>query len=93
MSSVASGKRITDPSGVESLYAERDMAIDFLRERPGPVTASDLVAFDRLGRARIAEELWARCDTSARNALLTDEHPQVRSVARLSAPRYLAAMI
>lgn len=72
------------PKALEAQYAERERAILALSSK-GVISASDLLDLDRLGRCQVANELWALCDQSARNALLRDEHPHVRSCAVLAA--------
>ena len=72
---------------VSALYALRDAYIAQLRAQ-GFVTAQNLGELDRLGRVKVASELWEICDAQARQALATDEHHQVRSCAAISATRH-----
>jgi hypothetical protein len=72
------------PADIERLYAARDQYVERLQTQPG-VTLADLAGLDRLGRFRVAAELWGSCTQSARSALLSDEHHQVRSTAMIAA--------
>lgn len=49
------------------------------------ITVEDVLSADRLVRGAIACGHWARCDRTARHALLNDAHAHVRSTARISA--------
>ena len=55
-----------------AIYAIRDLAIARLTEK-GAVEVADLQTLDRVGRFRVADELWAQCTPTAREALLHDE--------------------
>lgn len=68
---------------LESFYEQRENEVTVLSQKP-VVTADDLVSLDRLGRFRVANELWTKCDQAARYALLHDEHHHVRSAAALA---------
>lgn len=69
---------------LEVIYADRAKAIAVLAAA-GRVDADDLRQLDRLGRCHVANELWNVCTSEARDALLHDEHPHVRSCASLAA--------
>ncbi len=77
-------KPYPSPQELEVLYAERDAAVLALAAK-GRIEAPDLVALDRLGRCKVANEHWGICDGSARQALLNDPHHYVRSCACLAA--------
>jgi hypothetical protein len=70
---------------IDVLYARR---ADFLQsfKTTGIVKLSNVIEMDRLGRFDIASGHWNLCTLAAKKALLTDEHPQVRSAALLSRP-------
>lgn len=68
---------------LEVMYAERDAAINRLAGQSS-VDVADLRSLDRLGRFKVAAELWASCTDEARSALLADEHPHVRSAAQIA---------
>lgn len=72
-----------DNSRLEAFYVQRDGEIATLSQKP-VISADDLVPLDRLGRFRVADELWAKCDQKARSSLLHDEHHYVRSAAALA---------
>jgi hypothetical protein len=65
------------------LYELREREVERLSRRDVVVVA-DVQSLDRSGRAMVAMSLFAKCDVAARNALVHDEHPQVRSCAVLS---------
>lgn len=77
-------KPYPSPQELEVLYAERDAAVLALATK-GHIEAPDLVALDRLGRFKVANEHWGICDSTARHALLNDPHHFVRSCASLAA--------
>lgn len=64
-------------------YAERELAVAALGELEQPA-AADLADLDYLGRYKVADEHWNRCDASARSALLGDGHHFVSSCARIA---------
>lgn len=68
---------------LEAFYAQRDGEVAALGRKP-VVRAEDLIPLDRLGRFKVANELWVKCDEEARHALLHDEHHHVRSAALLA---------
>ena len=72
------------PSEVAEIYAQRDEQIAALEQRPEQITFSDLLPLDRLGRFRVACDLWAKCEESARSALLDDVHAHVRAAAEIA---------
>ena len=69
---------------IERLYAARDQCVERLQAQP-VVTVADLAGLDRLGKFRVAAELWGSCTQSARAVLLNDTHHHVRSAATLAA--------
>lgn len=69
---------------LEAFYERRDAEVQALSEK-GSVSAEDLLKLDRLGRFKVANELWAKCDKGAKESLLNDEHHSVRSTAVLAA--------
>lgn len=69
---------------LEAFYERRDSEVQALSEK-GSVSAEDLLKLDRLGRFKVANELWAKCDDGARDSLRNDEHHSVRSTAVLAA--------
>jgi len=68
---------------VECLYAVRDEWVGRLATQ-GAIEVDDLEKLDRLGRFRVADELWGKCSAAAQSRLLDDPHHFVRSVAFLS---------
>lgn len=76
--------RNAKPIEVEWLYIVRNRFVDALKSR-GSVGMNDLNDLDRLGRFKVANECWSICTEDARNALLADSHPHVRSTALLAA--------
>lgn len=70
-------------SVVHQLYQLRKAEISTLSQR-AVILEFDLRELDRGGRAVVASMLYAKCDDVARNALLHDEHPHVRSCAVIS---------
>ena len=75
--------RCPNPGQVEALYEARNRFVKALQDK-GAVTSFDLANLDRLGRAKVADVLWSICTHEAREALLTDPHHQVRSIASIS---------
>lgn len=71
------------PDMVQELYARRDGEFDALATK-GTINPSDLLRIDRLGRFRVACELWGKCSCDARAALFNDNHPYVRSAALIA---------
>ena len=67
----------------EAAKAKRNELIQAMVES-GSIKLGDLVALDRLGRFPVASEHWALCDKTARDSLLSDQHPHVRSCALIS---------
>lgn len=72
------------PQELKIIYAKREASIRRLRKK-GEVSVDDLNDLDRLGRFRVADELWAWCSQSTKTALLGDAHAHVRSAASLRA--------
>lgn len=72
---------------LDQIYADREAALLALAEKD-QITSANLTALDRAGRVRVANELWRKCDRSARTALINDEHPHVRSCAAIAATTY-----
>ncbi|MBN3776890.1 hypothetical protein G3O06_04805 [Burkholderia sp. Ac-20345] len=68
---------------VHQLYQLREAEISTLSQQ-AVILESDLRELDRGGRAVVASMLYAKCDDVARNTLLHDEHPHVRSCAVIS---------
>ena len=68
---------------IERLYEVRNAYVASLKII-GYVTIADLHRLDRLGRFRVADECWFICSPQAREALLADQHPHVRSAAVIS---------
>jgi hypothetical protein len=71
------------PAEIQAKYDQRDADIFALKNK-GEVTAADLKALDRLGRFRVADEMWHLCTEGAKISLLNDEHPHVKSCAVLA---------
>ncbi len=70
-------------SVVKVLYAVRRVQVNKLETQP-EIGVDELAELDRLGRFRVADELFGKCNPQARHALLNDAHPHVQSAARLS---------
>ncbi|ARL04372.1 hypothetical protein BOC44_21655 (plasmid) [Burkholderia pseudomallei] len=68
---------------VHQLYQLREAEVAALSQR-SVIVEADLGDLDRGGRAVVASLLYAKCDDRARQALLKDEHPHVRSCAAIS---------
>lgn len=68
---------------VAQLYQLREDEVAYLAKK-GKVTVSDLATLDRGARFVVATMLFGKCDTEAKQALLHDEHHQVRSAAVLA---------
>lgn len=68
---------------VHQLYRLREAEVTALSQR-SVIVESDLGDLDRGARAVVAGLLYAKCDERARQALLNDEHPHVRSCAAIS---------
>lgn len=84
------------PKEVQAIYDRRDRDLARLALRassPRGIDVGDLHALDRLGRVRVANELWGLCSEVARQALLTDEHAHVRSCAALASTRPLGSKL
>ncbi len=77
------------PAELERLYADREVAIQALAAK-GAVEPDDLTTLDRLGRCRVADELWGICTEQVRQQLLVDQHHSVCSIALISASRTVA---
>jgi hypothetical protein len=75
------------PAELEALYAEREHAVASLARKLSSISLADIDTLDRLGRGQVAADLWWRCDTEARQALLNDSHAHVRSTAVLANQR------
>ena len=71
------------PKQIEAIYTQRDADVARLSESL-VIEPADIAALDRLGRCKVANELWAKCSESTRSALRTDEHHFVRSCAALA---------
>ena len=74
---------MTSPKQILATYATRDQFIASL-QNAASINPTHLTMTDRIGRFRIAGELWHKCDAAARTALLNDAHAHVRSCARLA---------
>jgi hypothetical protein len=68
---------------VEQLYATRGAEVAVLAALPS-IGTTDLTGLDWGARAKVATDLFARCDTQARHALLNDAYHNVRSCAVLA---------
>lgn len=77
-------RKTRSPNELELLFAQRQDAVAML-VTTGGIKAEDLNPLDRLGRCMVANDHWSICDEAARSALLNDQHPHVRSCARLAA--------
>lgn len=77
------GVRLYRQEDIEVLYARR---AEFLQrfKAAGTIKLSNLSEMDRLGRYEVANDCWKLCTRRAKQALLTDSHPQVRSAALMS---------
>lgn len=75
--------RFPSVAEIEEMYAERDKAIERLAAQAS-VEPSDLLALDRLGRFKVACDLWGKCSADTRAVLLNDAHAHVRSAAYIS---------
>jgi hypothetical protein len=73
-----------NPAKIQALYDRRDAALSALHQQDKPVDLVHLAELDRLGRCRVADELWSRCTDTGRESLLHDEHPHVRSCAKIA---------
>ena len=69
---------------VEQMYRLRDAEVAVLAER-SVIGVHDILGLERTGRFLIASTLFAKCDDSARKALLQDQHHGVRSAAAINA--------
>ena len=76
-------RKTRSPNELELLFAQRQDAVAML-VTTGGIKAEDLNPLDRLGRCMVANDHWSICDEAARSALLNDQHPHVRSCARLA---------
>lgn len=68
---------------IEALYAKREADIAAMAQK-GKITVDDVTSLDRLGRFSVAVDHWALCSDGAKMSLLNDQHPHVRSAARLA---------
>lgn len=77
--------RLTDcpDQEVGVFYADRNRQVEALSKYRS-ISATDVHLLDKQGRIRIAEELWSLCDSTARNALLSDVSAQVRNAAKFN---------
>lgn len=80
-------KKDRSPEAVERLYTTRDAYIDVLAQQDA-ISQDDIRRLERTGRVIVASSHYNLCDTQARNALLADEHHQVRACAEIA--RYQA---
>jgi hypothetical protein len=72
------------PSAMRNqLYRLREAEIEAL-SAAHVITEANLRDLDRLGRLMVAEGLFEKCDEAARYALIHDDHPHVRSCAKIS---------
>lgn len=78
--------RCYTPSQAQELMDARDRFADLLASR-GRVDSSDLKKLDRLGRFKVADELWHLCPSQVREELRQDAHHHVRAAALLSGLR------
>lgn len=74
------------PDIVKKMYSLREAEVLALAQKD-VITVDDIQALERHGKWQVADELYSKCDLQARNALLTDEHPHVRSCAEISQSR------
>ncbi|MEL7968086.1 hypothetical protein AAG587_17085 [Vreelandella neptunia] len=70
----------SDHKDWEAVYAKRAAVVQAVAST-GSIKVNDLPELDRLGRFTVAMEHWSICDQGARDALLNDQHPHVRSCA------------
>lgn len=75
--------RCYTPEQAQELMDARDRFVESLACR-GRVESSDLKQLDRLGRFRVAGELWHLCPSQVRAELLQDSHHHVRAAAQLN---------
>lgn len=68
---------------VAQLYATRDAEFAVLAAQTA-IATTDLIGLDWGARAKVATDLFARCDAQARHALINDAHHKVRSCAVLA---------
>ncbi len=74
-------------SELKALYAGREETMQAL-SAAGVIRVHDVAKLDRQGRFIVACDHWSYCDEVARGALLSDEHPHVRSAAKLANETY-----
>lgn len=67
----------------DTLHARRAEFIQSFKAA-GTIKLSNLSEMDRLGRYEVADECWNLCTPKAKQALLTDSHPHIRSAALMS---------
>lgn len=70
----------------QELMDARNRFVESLASR-GRVESSDLKQLDRLGRFRVANELWHLCPCEVRDELRQDAHHHVRAAAQLNSAR------
>jgi len=75
--------RCYTPAQAQELMDARDRYIESLSNRRY-VESTDLKQLDRIGRFRVAAELWHLCPIQVREELCQDAHHHVRAAAKLS---------
>lgn len=69
---------------IVDLYDKRDEVIAALSKREA-IDTPDVASLDRLGRFRVADELWNKCTPAAQAMLKNDSSAGVRSAALIAA--------
>jgi len=70
----------------QELMDARNRFVESLASRER-VESSDLRQLDRLGRFRVADELWHLCPSEVRDELRQDAHHHVRAAAQLNSAK------
>lgn len=70
-------------SAVERLHALVDAEVSALSAKD-VIDVNDILQLERYGKVKVANELMVKCDLNARESLMHDEHPHVRSCAVLA---------
>lgn len=67
----------------ELMYQLGDAEVEALASK-SEISIGDILNLERRGKCLVADALFAKCSIEAREILLHDEHPHVRSIANIS---------
>lgn len=77
--------RYPTPDQAKELYRLRDLDVLAVQAKP-TITLSDIESLERMGKFRIANETFDKCDAEAKEALRNDPHHGVRAAVATFRP-------